>query len=96
VFPTLLQRVAFLTIIVDLMMNFGTAATLGALWVATIPVGLVLGTIAFLAQKKWYGDDNESAIIKALIVALLTAIPAPISPVLIPSGIAGLFRRKNN
>ena len=88
--------VAFLTIIVDLMMTFGTAATLGALWVATIPVGLVLGTIAFLAQKKWYGDDNESAIIKALIVALLTAIPAPISPVLIPSGIAGLFRRKNN
>jgi len=86
--------VAFLTIIVDLMMNFGTAATLGALWVATIPVGLVLGTIAYLAQKKWYGDDNESAFIKALIVALLTAIPAPVSPVLIPSGIVGFFRRK--
>jgi len=86
--------VAFLTIAVDLMMNFGTAVTWGALWIATIPVGLILGGIAYMAQKKWYGDDHESALIKALIVALLTAIPAPVSPLLIPSGIAGLFRRK--
>ncbi len=77
-------------------MNVGTWATLGALWVATIPVGLVLGAIAYLAQKKWYGDDSESAFIKALIVALLTAIPAPVSPVLIPSGVMAFFRRKGN
>jgi len=88
--------VAFLTITVDLMMNFGTWGTLGALWIFTLPVGLVLGIIAYMAQKKWYGDDNESAAIKAMIVALLTAIPVPVSPVLIPSGIVGLFSRKKN
>jgi hypothetical protein len=88
--------VAFLTIAVDLMMNVGTYGTLGALWIFTLPVGLVLGIIAYMAQKKWYGDDNESAAIKAMIVALLTAIPAPVSPILIPSGIVGLFSRKKN
>ena len=88
--------VAFLTITIDLMMNVGTWATWGALWVATIPVGLVLGAITYLAQKKWYDDDDGSAIIKALIVALLTAIPAPLTPVLIPSGIVGIFNRKKN
>jgi hypothetical protein len=72
--------VAFLTITVDLMMNFGTAATLGALWVATIPVGLVLGTIAYLAQKKWYGDDNDSAFIKALIAPCSRPFPHPSRP----------------
>ncbi len=88
--------VAFLTIAVDLMCNLGTGITLGALWVFTLPIGLVVGIIAFLAQKKWYGDDNESAIIKALIVALLTAIPVPLSPILIPSGIVGFFNRKKD
>ena len=88
--------VAFLTVAVDLMLNFGTYITWGALWVATIPIGLVVGVIAYMAQKKWYGDDDQSAIIKALIVALLTAIPAPLSPILIPSGIMGFFNRKKS
>src|SRR5664280_674723 len=86
--------VAFVTIAVDLMLNLGEGLTWGALWIATIPIGLVIGIIAYMAQKKWYGDDNESAIIKALIVALLTAIPVPLSPILIPSGIMGFFNRK--
>jgi hypothetical protein len=88
--------VAFLTIAVDLMLNVVTTASLGTLWIFTLPIGLVVGVIAYMAQRKWYGDDNESAIIKALIVALLTAIPVPLSPILIPSGIMGFFNRKKD
>jgi hypothetical protein len=47
-----------------------------------------------MAQKKWY-DEKESALIKALVVGLLTAIPTSL-PGLVsaPMGILGLFRRK--
>jgi hypothetical protein len=44
---------------------------------------------------KWYGDDRESALIKALILAFLTAIPVPLPAFLsVPAGIMGLFRHK--
>ena len=88
--------VASLTIAVDLMIWFGDVATAGL----AIPVGIAasvpVGVITYLAQKKWYGDDKESALIKALIAGLLTAIPAPLSPILIPSAIVGLLRRKKD
>ena len=58
----------------------------------------VLGVIAYLAQRKWYGDDKDSALIKALILGFLTAIPTPLPAMLtVPSGILGLvhkWRRK--
>ena len=59
---------------------------------------MVLGLIAFKAQMRWYGDDRESAMIKGLILGLLTAIPTPLPALLyIPSGLLGMvhnFRRK--
>jgi magnesium-transporting ATPase (P-type) len=68
----------------------------GVGWFLSIPIGMVLGVIIFLAQRKWYGDDNEEAFIKALIVAFLTAIPTSLPGYLtIPSGIVGLFHRKD-
>jgi hypothetical protein len=88
--------VAFLIFIVDSMMFAADWGTLGAFWPVSVVVGLVLGIITYRAQIKWQGDDKESAFIKAAILALLTAIPAPIPALLsVPAGIVGIFNRKN-
>jgi hypothetical protein len=90
--------IAVLTLIVDSMLFGGNVMTLGALLPVSISAGLVLGFIAYLGQRKWYGDDKESAFIKALVLGFLTAIPTPLPAVLsVPSGIVGLIhslRRK--
>ena len=90
--------IAFLTLIVDMMLFGGEIATMGAILPVSIGAGCVLGFIAYLAQRSWYGDDKESAIIKGLILGLLTAIPTPLPAILsVPSGIIGLihsWRRK--
>ncbi len=86
---------AFLTIVADTMIFSGDVASAGLLLPVAAGAAVVLGIIAFMIQKAWFGDDNQSAFIKALIVALLTAIPSPLPYVLfIPAGIVGLFRRK--
>jgi hypothetical protein len=89
-------RVAFLAFVVDLML-FGTAAaTMGITLPILIPLamvaGVVLGRITYKAQVKWYGDDHDSAMIKAGIIGLLTAIPVGIPAIVwVPSGILGLL-----
>lgn len=89
--------IAFLTLIVDSMLFGGEAVTLGTSLPLSIMAGVVLGIIAYKAQKKWYGDDSESAFIKALILAFLTAIPTNIPAfVYVPAGIVGFFRRKKD
>lgn len=86
---------AFLTIVVDSMVFGGDIASAGLLLPVAMSAALVLGIITLAAQKSWYGDDDRDAGIKALIVALLTAIPSPLPYALfIPAGIVGLFRRK--
>ena len=91
-------RVAFLTLVVDLMLNAGDIATLGLLVPVSAAAGIALGYIVYKAQINWYGDDKESAKIKAVIVGLLTAIPTPLPAILyVPSGVVGMFhnlRRK--
>ena len=86
--------IAFLTLVVDMMLFGGEIATLGAILPISIVSGLILGIIAYMAQRKWYGDDKDSAIIKALILAFLTAIPTPLPAILyVPSGIVGLIHK---
>jgi hypothetical protein len=86
--------IAFLTLVVDMMLFGGELATLGAILPISIVSGLILGIIAYMAQRKWYGDDKDSAIIKALILAFLTAIPTPLPAILyVPSGIVGLIHK---
>jgi hypothetical protein len=98
--------IALLTVVVNTMI-FGSAgvaglvgvltggASLVALTAVSTVCGFILGTITYLAQKKWYDDDKQSAVIKALIVAFLTAIPVGLPGFLVaPAGIVGLFRRK--
>ena len=85
-------RIAFLTLIVDVMLNAGEVATAGLLVPVSICAGIVLGYIVYRAQVTWYGDDRESAKIKAVILGLLTAIPTPLPELLyIPAGLIGLW-----
>jgi hypothetical protein len=87
--------IAFLTLVVDLMLFGAEAGSLGLLWPVSLGAGAVLGFIAYRAQMKWYGDDSESALIKALILAFLTAIPTPLPAALyVPAGIVGFLNRK--
>lgn len=90
--------IAVLTLIVDMMLFGGEIATLGAILPVSIGAGCALGMITYLGQRRWYGDDRDSAFIKALILAVLTAIPTPLPAILtVPSGILGLihnWRRK--
>jgi hypothetical protein len=84
--------IASLTLIVDLMLFGGEVMTMGAILPVSIGAGAVLGVIAYLGQRRWYGDDKDSARIKALILGFLTAIPTPLPAILsVPSGVVGLI-----
>jgi hypothetical protein len=96
-------RIAFLAFVVDFMLFSGGALSVAATAGLSLPIlfcistiaGAVLGFATQKAQMKWYGDDRESALIKGLIVGLLTAIPVGI-PVLVwvPSGILGWLHNR--
>ena len=84
--------IAFLTLIVDGMLFGADVVSAGALIPVSIGAGAMLGYISYLAQRKWYGDDKETAVIKASILGLLTAIPVPLPAVLsLPAGLVGLI-----
>jgi hypothetical protein len=85
-------RAAVLTILVDLMVvsidtvSFETLLPLGIL------IAAILAFIVYRIQIE-YGDDKQSAMTKCLIIGLLTAIPAPLSPlVAIPGGLLGIVK----
>jgi hypothetical protein len=94
----ILPSMALLTLVVDTMLFGGELGSVGLSLPISCATGGVLGIITFLAQRKWYGDDTEAALIKGLILAFLTAIPTPLPAMLyVPSGIVGLvhnLRRK--
>ena len=91
--------IALLTLVVDTMLFGGEVASLGTSFVISLAAACVLGFITYRAQMRWYGDDSESAAIKAAIVAFLTAIPTPLPAFLyVPAGAVGLvhtLRRKS-
>jgi len=94
----LLPSIAFLTLATDSMLFAGEVGTMGWSLPFSCATGAALGFITFLAQRKWYQDDNEAAAIKGLILAFLIAIPSPLPGILyVPCGIVGLvhgLRRK--
>jgi hypothetical protein len=86
-------RIAFAALIVDMMLNAGDVLSAGLLLPVSIMAGAVLGYVTYRAQINWYGDDPESAKIKAIILGLLTAIPTPLPEILyIPAGVIGMLR----
>src|SRR5271165_337340 len=90
-------RIAFLTFVIDLMLFGGEVLTFGLLIPIALVAGIVLGFITYRAQMRWYGDDRESALIKGVIVGLLTGIPTPLPAVVyVPSGILGLIHVARN
>ena len=57
------------------MLNAGDLVSMGVLLPVSAAAGVVLGYVVYRAQINWYGDDKESARIKAIVLGLLTAIP---------------------
>lgn len=89
--------IAATTILVDLMVFGGTVASVGMGWPVLAMAAAGLGYVTYKGQMNWFGDDAESAKIKAVIIAVLTAIPVPIASALaIFMGITGRFRRGKN
>ncbi len=85
-------RIAILALILDAMLFAGEIISFGVLITLSVVVGAIFGFITYKAQISWYGDDKDSAIIKALIMGLLTAIPSPLPAFLyVPSGVIGLI-----
>jgi hypothetical protein len=83
-------RAAILAVIVDLLVFGGDAISFGLLLPLGIGVAAVLSFIVYKIQRQ-SGDDHDSALIKSLIIGLLTAIPAPLTPLFaIPAGIIGV------
>lgn len=89
---------AVMTLAVNAMLFTGELATMGALVPVAFVVAIVLGFITYRSQMRLYGDDSEAAMIKAVAVALLTAIPTGLPSLLtVPSGVVGVvhtIRRK--
>lgn len=86
--------VAFAVVAVDLMLFGGEATTGGVSWVVSIGVAVALALPAALLQRYAYKDNWGTAIGKAGVLAVLTAIPTPI-PAIFPAaaGILGMFRK---
>lgn len=91
--------ITLLTVVVDTMLFGGEAVSLGTSFAISLAAACVLGFITYRVQIRWYGDDSESAVIKAVILAFLTAIPTPLPAFLyLPAGAVGLvhsLRRKS-
>lgn len=74
------------------MLHSADVVSAGLLIPLSMLSGAVLGYITYKSQMKFYGDDAEAAKIKALIIAVLTAIPSPLPYMLfIPAGLVGWF-----
>jgi hypothetical protein len=83
-------RAAILTVLVDLLLFGGDILSFGFLVVFGMFVAAALGWIVYRIQRFTYGDDHNAALTKAAIVALLTAIPVPLTPLIaVPGGIIG-------
>lgn len=86
--------VAFAVVAVDIMLFGGEASTGGVAWIVSIGVALALAIPAALLQRYAYKDDWGTAIGKAGVLALLTAIPTPL-PAILPAvaGVMGMIRK---
>jgi hypothetical protein len=90
-------RIAMAVVGTDLMVNAVETLTLGLLIVLSLLAAIPLGIITYKGQRKFAGDDHETALIKGLIVGLLSGIPGPLPYLLfVPAGIVGFFRRKSS
>ncbi len=80
---------------VDSMLFVGEGLSGGVTWPLSVAVAAVFGCAAFLIQRSLSRDDDQSALGKAVLLALLTAIPTALpAAVMLPSaalGVAGML-----
>jgi hypothetical protein len=90
---------ALTTLAVNAMLFGGTVISMGTLAPIAIIVAAVLGFITYRCQQRMYGDDHDAALVKALAVGLITAIPVGLPAFLtVPSTVVGVIhtlRRKS-
>lgn len=87
-------RIALIAVVLDTMLFAGEIATFGVLIFFSIVAGVIFGFVTLKAQIAWYEDDRDSALIKALIMGLLTAIPSPLPAFLyVPAGVIGAVKK---
>ncbi len=81
---------ALAVVVVDTMLFGAETVTVGAGWLVTGPIGLLVGVVCLLLQRLRYGDHWGVAAAKGILVGVLTAIPTPLpSGFVLLSGIAG-------
>lgn len=89
--------IAFLTVCTDMMLFTGELASMGLSVFLALIVSPIIGYLAYRGQMRFYGDDHDAALVKAGMLALLTAIPTSLPMLLyIPAGLVGLFRRSSS
>jgi hypothetical protein len=86
--------IAVLAIVTDMILFAGDVVTFGGFMPVAFLFAIGLGFITYEAQITWHHDDRKTALIKAMIVAFLTALPGPITPFFaVPSVIMGIVKR---
>jgi hypothetical protein len=87
--------IALFTLCIDGMMWGGEVASFGLFLPVSLLVSCAVGYVTYKGQQSWFGDSEESAKTKAIMLAVLTFIPSPLPSVIYaPLGFVGLFRRK--
>ncbi len=88
--------IALFTLCIDTMIWGGEIASLGAFLPFSLLVSCAVGYVTFKGQQSWFGDSEDSAKTKAIMLAVLTFIPSSLpSLIYAPLGFVGLFRRKH-
>jgi hypothetical protein len=85
--------VAALAILIDFMLSALDWLTFGAFMFFSAVAAGGVGYFSYHAQRR-SGDDRHMAMAKAVILAVITLIPVPITPlVAAPAGIAGFIEK---
>ena len=88
--------IALFTLCVDAMAFGGEIGSFGFSLPFSLLLSSAVGYVTFKGQQAWYGDSEESAKTKAIMLSVLTFIPSPLPAfIYAPLGFVGFFRRKN-
>lgn len=83
---------AVLAIGTDFLLFTGDLVSMGLLVPFSLLAAGALGFVIYKLQRGW-GDGHDAAIVKAVVIALITAIPVPVTPLLPgPAGLVGLIK----
>jgi hypothetical protein len=87
-------RAAVLTIVVDLLVFGIDTLSMETLLPVGAALATVLGLVVYQIQIHYGKDERRAALIKSMIVGILTFVPMPITPLFsLPACIVGLFPR---